>query len=96
MKIKVIKEKVKLCKKINSFLNFVTFIFQYQMQNTYHKSWSSLHFLDALNPLTGRNMTVPGFNAAHLGKEGKILGFEIFLIVYSLACVVINTGMKEI
>ena len=61
--------------------------------NNAKMDWS-LHFLDALNPMTGRNMTVPGFDAAHLGKEKKILGFEIFLIIYSLACVVINTGYE--
>ena len=53
-----------------------------------------LHFLDALHPICGRNMAVPGFDAAHLGRNKKILGFEIFLIIYSLACVVINTGYE--
>ena len=28
-----------------------------------------LHFLDAFHPMCGRNMAVPGFNAAHLGRE---------------------------
>ena len=27
----------------------------------------TIHFLDALHPLCGRNMMKPGFNAAHLG-----------------------------
>ena len=53
-----------------------------------------LHFLDALNPMAGRPMCIPGFNAAHLGGDKKILGFEVFLITYSLACVVINTGYE--
>ena len=54
----------------------------------------TLHFLDALHPICGRNMAVPGFDAAHLGRGKKILGFELFLIIYSLACVVINTGYE--
>ena len=29
----------------------------------------TMHFLDALHPMCGRNMTIPGFNAAHLGRE---------------------------
>ena len=29
----------------------------------------TLHFLDAFHPMCGRNMAVPGFNAAHLGRE---------------------------
>ena len=31
-------------------------------------NWS-LHFLDALNPMTGRPMSMPGFHAAHLGGQ---------------------------
>lgn len=29
----------------------------------------TLHFLDAFHPMCGRNMTLPGLSAAHLGKE---------------------------
>ena len=29
----------------------------------------TLHFLDALHPMCGRNMALPGLNAAHLGRE---------------------------
>ena len=61
--------------------------------NDTKNDWA-LHFLDALNPMAGRPMSVPGFNAAHLGRNSKILGFEMFLITYSLACVVINTGYE--
>ena len=53
-----------------------------------------LHFLDAFHPLNGRPMGVLGFNAAHLGQDKKILPFEIFLLTYSLACLVINTGYE--
>ena len=28
----------------------------------------TLHFLDALHPMCGRNMMLPGLGAAHLGK----------------------------
>ena len=31
----------------------------------------TLHFLDALHPVCGRNMLVPGFNAAHLRAETR-------------------------
>ena len=61
--------------------------------NTKKNDWP-LHFLDALHPMTGRPMGLPGFNAAHLGKDRKILAFEIFLVVYSMACLVINTGYE--
>ena len=29
----------------------------------------TIHFLDALHPMCGRNMALPGLNAAHLGRE---------------------------
>ena len=61
--------------------------------NSKKNDWP-LHFLDALNPMAGRPMCVPGFDAAHLGQEKKILAFDIFLLTYSLACLVINTGYE--
>ena len=61
--------------------------------NSKKNDWP-LHFLDALNPMVGRPMGGPGFNAAHLNRKNKILAFEIFLILYSLACLVINTGYE--
>ena len=35
----------------------------------------TLHFLDALHPLCGRNMMLPGFNAAHLG--GRLVQHQL-------------------
>ena len=29
----------------------------------------TIHFLDALHPMCGRNMALPGLNASHLGRK---------------------------
>ena len=53
-----------------------------------------LHFLDAVNPLAGRPMCIPGLQAAHLGRRNKTLAFDVFLILYILSCLIINTGYE--
>ena len=40
----------------------------------------TLHFLDSLHPICGRNMLVPGFKAAHLSK-GYIMHSNIILYI---------------
>ena len=40
-----------------------------KISNREKKTDWTLHFLDSLHPLCGRNMMLPGFNAAHLGGE---------------------------
>ena len=54
-----------------------------------------LHFLDALSPMAGRPMCVPGFNAAHLGRKRQVLAFEVFLVSYTLACTVFTWAYQE-
>ena len=64
-----------------------------QLSTSKRPDWT-LHLLDSVNPMVGRPMSKPGFNTKTLGHGGQGLSFEIYLLTYSLCCLVIRTGYE--